>query len=128
MEKLNTIQKREKLNDIYAVDETGNGNAHHRYIICKEGSIEWQSGNNDIGVVGEIQFQHGPRYEEGSTHGIATTDLLEICRHQLKSFQKGEFATRENAIALTKIEEALLWLNKRTEDRVERNVLGTTKK
>ena len=128
MLKLTTIQKREKLNDIYAVDEKGNGGAYHRYIICKKGETRWQNGNNDIGVVGEIQFQHGPRFEEDSIHGIATTDLLEICRHQLKSFQSGEMATREGAIALTKIEEALLWLNKRTEDRIERNVLGTMNK
>lgn len=128
MGKLNTIQKREKLNDVYAVDEKGNGGAYHRYIICKKGETKWQNGNNDIGVVGEIQFQHGPRYEESSIHGVTTTDLLEICRHQLKCFQEGDMATREGAIALTKIEEALLWLNKRTEDRIERNVLGTTKK
>ena len=128
MEKLNTIQKREKLNDIYAVDEKGNGNAHHRYIICKQGETAWQNGNNDIGVVGEIRFQHGPRFEEDSKHGIATSDLLEIARNQLISFQSGEMATRENAIALTHIEEALLWMNKRVEDRIERNVLGTMKK
>lgn len=125
MEKLDTIQKRNKLNDIYAVDEKGNGNAHHRYIVCKTGETAWQNGNNDIGIVGEIRFQHGPRFVEGSQHGIATVDLLEICRNQLSSFQSGEMATREGAIALTKIEEALLWLNKRTEDRAERNVLGT---
>lgn len=128
MEKLNTIQKREKLNDIYAVDSKGNGNAHHRYIICKKGETRWQNGNNDIGIVGEIRFQHGPRFEEDSQHGVAMTDLLEICRNQLQSFQGGDMATREGAIALTHIEEALLSLNKRTEDRIERNVLGTIKK
>ena len=36
--------------------------------------------------------------------------------------------TRETALALTHVEEALLWLNKRTEDRAERNVLGTMEK
>ncbi len=128
MNKLNTIQKRENLNDIYAVDEKGNGDAHHRYIICKAGETKWMNGNNDIGVVGEIRFQHGPRFEEGSQHGITTSDLLEICRNQLSSFQNGEMATRENAIALTHIEEALLWMNKRVEDRIERNVLGTMNK
>ena len=128
MEKLSTIQKRDKLNDIYAVDEKGNGNAHHRYIICKQGETAWQNGFDDIGVVGEIRFQHGPRFEEGSQHGVATSDLLEIARNQLTSFQSGEMATRENAIALTHIEEALLWMNKRTEDRIERNVLGTMNK
>ena len=32
------------------------------------------------------------------------------------------------AIALTHIEEALLWMNKRADDRAERNVLGTMEK
>lgn len=33
MEKLATIQKREKLNEVYAVDEKGNGGANHEYVI-----------------------------------------------------------------------------------------------
>ena len=36
--------------------------------------------------------------------------------------------TRETACALTHIEEALMWLNKRVEDRIERGVLGTYNK
>ncbi len=52
-------------------------------------------------------------------------DLLEIVRDRLKCFQEGDYRCRENAIALTHIEEALLWMNKRVEDRAERNVLGT---
>lgn len=34
---------------------------------------------------------------------------------------------KENAIALTHVEEALLWLNKRVDDRAERGVLGLNK-
>lgn len=33
MRELSTIQKREKLNEVYAVDEKGNGGANHEYII-----------------------------------------------------------------------------------------------
>ena len=43
-------------------------------------------------------------------------------------FPRRTFASRENAIALTHIEEALMWLNRRVEDRIERNVLGTNNK
>lgn len=35
---------------------------------------------------------------------------------------------RENAIVITKLEEALMWLNKRTADRVKRGVEGTAAK
>ena len=31
--KLSTIQKRENLNTVYAVDEAGVGNANHEYIV-----------------------------------------------------------------------------------------------
>lgn len=121
MEKLNTIQKRENLNMVFAVDEKGNGGAYHKYLITEKDGT-------DSGVYGSIQFQDGPRKEDNSIHGVLDTDLLEITRHRLQCFQAGEYATRENAIALTHIEEALLWMNKRVEDRIERNVLGTTRK
>lgn len=114
---LSTIQKREKLNKVFAMDEKGNGGANHRYII--DGA--------DMCLC-DIQFQNGPRKEEDSIHGVLDTDLLEIVRDRLQGFQQGEFATRYNAIALTKIEEALMWMNRRVEDRIERNVLGTNNK
>lgn len=120
MEKLSTIQKREKLNDVYIADEKGNGGANHRYLI------EWGTGD-DMNHA-HIQFQNGARKLSDSIHGILDTDLLEIVRHRLSCFQQGPFSTRENAIALTHIEEALLWMNKRVEDRIERGVLGTNNK
>jgi hypothetical protein len=128
MEKLSTIQKREKLNDVCSVDGKGNGGAYHRYIICEQGAVEWCNGNVDIGIMGEIRFQNGARKLPDSIHGVLDTDLLEIVRHRLQCFQQGEFATRDNAIALTHIEEALMWMNRRVEDRIERNVLGTNNK
>ena len=122
MRKLSTIQKREKLNKVFAVDEPGNGGANHRYEIYSDDVVA--EVEEPMAV---IQFQNGARKLPDSQHGVLDTDLLEIVRDRLKGFQKGEFATRENAIAITHIEEALLWMNKRVEDRIERNVLGTDK-
>ena len=124
MQKLNTIQKIEKLNDVWRVDEKGPGGAHHRYIICKHREDGWCCGNNSEGILADIQLQCGPRKEDGSIHGVIDSDLLEIVRDRLKSFQSGEFSCRENELALNHIEEALMWLNKRVENRIERNVLG----
>ena len=111
---LDTIQKHHKLNTVSVCDSphpTNNG--HHEYRI-------------DMGVeYFEIEFQNGPRNEPGSKPGVMNEDLLEIVRHRLQSFQAGPYSTRENAVALTHIEEALLWLNKRVEDRAAREVLGT---
>lgn len=117
---LSTIQKREKLNEVYAVDEKGNGGAHHEYLIADN--------NEPSDVYVRIQLQNGARKLPDSVHGIIDTDLLEIVRHRLQCFQQGPFSTRENAIALTHIEEALMWMNRRVEDRIERNVLGTNNK
>ncbi len=111
------IQRSDNLNTVKVDDTVGAGNGRHYYEI-----------ERDRETLAQIQFQHGARNEQGSTAGVLESDLLEIVRHRLQCFQKGEFATRENACALTYIEEALMWLNKRKEDRKERNVLGTYNK
>ena len=130
MKKLITIQKRNNLNEVYALDDAGVGGANHKYLVIKAGSFNpmTEGPNHEEDIVGHIVFQHGPRKLSTSTHGVLDSDLLEIVLDRLKEFNKGEFATRENAIAITHIEEALLWMNKRVEDRAERGVLGTLEK
>ena len=124
MRKLSTIQKRENLNTVFAVDEAGNGGANHHYSI-----VGLPIDENGMGQFGTpIIFQNGARKLPDSVHGVLDTDLLEIVRDRLKGFQSSEFACRENACALTHIEEALMWMNRRTEDRIERNILGTNNK
>ena len=130
MDKLSTIQKRENLNEVYA-GEKGVGGASHDYMIVKAGSVE--VGEDTITVKPEdileaIHFQEGASKDPNAIHGLLDEDLLEIVRDRLKGFQAGPYATRENACALTHVEEALMWLSKRVEDRIERNVLGTYEK
>lgn len=122
-QKLSTIQKRNNLHQVFRGDEPGAGGACHRYIIRQDKFCP-----HEEVVVAEIQFQHGPRGEQSSTIGVLDNDLLEIVRDRLKAFQQGDYATRENEQALLHIEEALMWMNKRVEDRAERNVLGTYEK
>ena len=117
MEKLSTIQKRENLNSVYRADEAGAGNASHFYLVTRADDPE--------AYIHAIQFQHGPRKDESSEVGVLDCDLLEIVRDRLMAFQSGAMATRENACALTHIEEALMWMARRVDDRIERNVLGT---
>lgn len=123
MRELSTIQKREKLNRVFASDEVGVGSANHEYDIYPA-----QDFTDETEPLIVIKFQHGARKMPDSTHGVLDTDLLEIVRDRLRGFQSGEFACRENACALTHIEEALMWMNRRVEDRIERNVLGTNSK
>lgn len=131
MEKLSTIQKRENLNEIFSADERGPGGAHHQYMIAKAGKLTFDEKYitaDPEDIIGEIQFQRGPRKDTGATHGVLDCDLLEIVRDRMRSFQAGEFATEYNAHALEHLELALMYMNRRVEDRIERCVLGTMEK
>ena len=121
MEKLSTIQKRNNLNTVFRDSEIGPGGAYHDYRV----EIPTGSGYR---TAQKIVFQEGARKDPEARRGVLDSDLLEIVRDRLTAFQAGEFACRENEMALTHIEEALMWMNRRAEDRAERNVLGTYKK
>ena len=71
----------------------------------------------------EIRFQNGNPAE--GVNGISNEALLAIVEDRLTGFQSGQYATRECAVALTKIQEAMMWLHKRTRERVSRGVEGT---
>ncbi len=115
---------------VWALDEPGPGGAHHKYALEWDGS-EAASGYRDS-ETGKwrnccfIRFQNGPIKEAG-INGATNEVLLAIVVDRLQSFQKGGFSCRENAIALTKIEEALHWMQHRTEARIARGVEGETK-
>ena len=123
MRELETIQTQQKLNKIYAVDSIGPGGANHFYHIFQQD----MSTNQSYKSWG-INFQYGPRKEHSSVAGVIDSDLLEIVRDRLKGFQSGEFACEYNEQALYHVEEALKCLNKRVEDRIVRNTLGTYNK
>ena len=132
MKKLNTIQKRANLNDVFAVGEPDISGAYHRFDIVPVWRRQLDTDGSAIsdfpeGLLLTVQFQEGPRYEEASTPGVLDCDLLEIVRDRLTAFQSGMYACRENACALTHIEEALMWMNRRVENRLDRGVLGTYK-
>lgn len=72
----------------------------------------------------KVDFQEGPIKECG-VNGVCNEDLIAMVITRLEYFQKSEFACRENALAITKLEEAMLWLRKRTMGREQRGVEGT---
>ncbi len=104
---------------IEVIDEPGQGNACHEYRIAVANGTEVS-----VAVCVDISFQNGPIQEAG-INGISNEALLAIVEDRLLGFQSGQFACRENAIALTKIQEAMMWLQKRTRDRMARGVEGT---
>lgn len=105
---------------IVAVDEPGAGGANHHYQIRIEDATS-------ITEVADIMFQDGPVGEAGF-NGATQEALLGIVIDRLESFQSGDYRCRENALAITKIEEALHWLDSRTRKRQARGVEGTSAK
>lgn len=55
--------------------------------------------------------------------GTTNEEVIEMLINRI-SFLQAKFPCKENACAITKLEEALMWLEKRTRDRVKRNVEG----
>lgn len=105
--------------EIGVMDCPGSGGA------CQHYEINLPEGCPNNGAV--ILFQRGlPK--DGGINGISNEALLAIVEDRLAGFQSGEFANIENAIALAKVQEAIMWLHKRTRDRIARGVEGTLKK
>ena len=50
-------------------------------------------------------------------------EVLEVLIDRMNYLQ-GKFPCRKNAIVITKLQESLMWLEKRTSDRKKRNVEG----
>ena len=63
--------------------------------------------------------------------GVTNEEVLKVLIHRIRylneTWQDGKFKCRENSIAITKLEEALMWLERRTTNRIERGVEGTHK-
>lgn len=109
---------------IEVLDEPGQGNACHEYAI--------RFNRETVGAIVvpttvEVNFQNGPIQEVG-VNGLSNEALLAIVEDRLIGFQSGQYACRENALALTKLQEAMMWLQKRTRDRIARGVEGTNQK
>jgi hypothetical protein len=111
---------------VICIDEPGQGGACHKYEVYSTGFYDTIARFNDVDsdIKTVVNFQNGPVKENG-VNGCHNEDLIAIVIDRLQGFQSGEFKCRENAIAITKLEEALLWLRKRTMDREARGVEGT---
>jgi hypothetical protein len=74
-----------------------------------------------------IEIQNGPRKEVGD-NGVDVDVLGELWLDILKDLNSSEFRCRETSITITKIEEALMWQQKRRENREKFGVEGTNLK
>lgn len=105
----------DRFGSVVAIDEPGAGGANHEYVVYAPDSTERRL---------EVSFQNGPLNEAG-INGTTNEHLLAILIDRMRAFQSGPFTCRENALALTKLEEAVMWLNQRTANREAHGVEGT---
>ncbi len=113
-----------------ATEPPGNS-SHHRYefygLAAPKDGDRFDSG--DIGpVLAVIQFQRGPFDADGSTPGTLGAAVLAALIDHFQGFQAGPLASRETALAVTKLQEALFWLRERADQRAARGVLGSMSK
>ena len=59
--------------------------------------------------------------------GTTNEEVLRVLIDRIQ-YLNGKFPCRENSIVITKLEESLMWLNKRTADRIARGVEGSYEK
>jgi len=106
--------------------------------VLKEGHKYQLNGFENIENTQEIQFIEKVRRCEAPmmspkdsdpnelivlNDGTTNEEVLKMLIDRMY-FLQNKFSCRENSIVITKLEESLMWLNKRTEDRITRNVEG----
>ena len=82
---------------------------------------------NDGGLTDmDFKFQNGTVKEVGE-NGFQWYELLKIALRILQNLND-KFPCRENTMTITKIQEALMWQDQRTKERIRRGVEGLSKK
>jgi hypothetical protein len=109
--KTGDITMNQQIKSSHRIDENGN-----------------PTGGRTTGVGIDIEWQDGPLGrgdERKDPNGAFVEGVIEAAADRLRFYQSGKFACRENALALTKLEEALHWCQHRTAAREARAVEGT---
>ena len=81
-----------------------------------------------VGVM--IDWQNGPLgrgADKKAASGAFVEDIVLAAIQRLQFFQDSKFKCRHNALAITKLEEALFWLEARHDEREARGVQGDHK-
>ena len=96
--------------------------------VFVKGNMQDGDGNPTGGVytnIGlDIEWQNGV-VQNNVPNGASIEDVIEAVLQRLMFFQNSKFVCRENALAITKLEEALHWLNARTTRRKREGTEGT---
>lgn len=129
---LETLKGIELINEdkVIVMDDLKNS---HPHLFNDSGSMDYKVFETEIRPKYPIQIrydknsisftlQNGPIKENGK-NGCQLTALIEAAKIVLERLNN-KFPCRENSITITKLEEALMWQEKRTKDRLTRGVEG----
>lgn len=100
----------------------GPGGAFRRYDVAYAEPPVEPGAAPVVRILATLNFQDGD--PAVAINGITDEVLLAVTIDRLSGFLTGPYPTREAAVALTKLQEALQWLNTRTRERQQRGVLG----
>jgi len=97
----------------------------HRYSMLNcigfvDGQTKYDGGEQTIQFVQKLE-------DESIVPGIQNEQLLTILIDRMQKLNK-KFPCRENAIQITKLQEALMWQEARTRERIDRGVMGNLEK
>lgn len=93
--------------------------AGHKYALDQfEGTTP-----QTIQFIEKVPTHEGSRELRTVNDGTTNEEVLRVLVDRVQ-YLNGKFPCRENALAITKLEEALLWLEARTKARVQRGVEG----
>lgn len=97
-------------------------NDHHNYY----GLVNMENAKFPSSYfLGTISFQRGPIKVAG-VNGFQHEELVAIIIDRLQFFQSEKLSCEENEQALKLLQEALTWMEKRKQNRIARNVEGTS--
>lgn len=132
---LETLRNVTKINDfdLIVMDEL---KKQYPEKFNESGSMDYQWFEKDIRPhnfiyvrhdVNSISFtiQNGPIKEVG-VNGCQVDEMIHAAKLIIEGLNKN-ISCRENSMAITKLDECLMWLKKRKDDRTKREVEGTSK-
>ena len=91
----------------------------HKYVLASfEGGIE-----QVLQFIEKVPTAEGSNELRTVNDGTTNEEVLKVLIDRVQ-YLNGKFPCRENSIVITKLEESLMWLNKRTADRLARSVEG----
>lgn len=85
--------------------------------------LDGEQGMNITNDYLQIDWFHKPVGDPEHRDGATVEEVIAAALGRLKNYQNG-LPCKENACAITHLEEALMWLNERMRVRIEKGVEG----